>query len=361
MCAHHLTHQKTTTYLGGENQIEQMRVNMYLARIMAEDETTQRNGAVTIVWPSPDILGLLRDPEQSRANQRHLEATPLRYCAFHVCFPNSVTYRWLQALVLLTLGRDKRKVVRFHFGSHLECEYSLRTYGIPADSIPKTHSDVVMTTGTSSMDPLLIRGGGGRSPGPSSLYGGDDDERNSPTVDIHGSNNSTAHNTTTTTAASSSSRTVVDPSLNNIKTKNWLKWIRFQAAREEAKKENLPFPGVDCPGLDCILFRVLFRSAGVTCQDPPANVTFRQIIARCDAQRPNNRSDETASDKEAIVQNCIDEAITVHGLTFMGWDDTNNCYVPLDPDLDHTILRKQVLQALRNQRKRNKMRENRQQ
>lgn len=159
---------------------------------------------------------------------------------------------------------------------------------------------------------------------------------------------------TTTTAATK--KIEVDPSVKSIKTKNLSKWIKFRATLEEAKRNNVPFAGVECPGLDCVLFRVLHRSAGVACQDSPANVTFRQILARTDAGRPVNCRDETAAEKEALLQSIIDEAITVHGLTFMAWDAKDGCYVKLCPNADHVLLRKQVFQALRNQRKRNQAR-----
>lgn len=68
------------------------------------------------------------------------EAIPLRVSGLHYFFPSSIMDEIMKSFILVLLGKDHRKIVRFHTGSHLEMMYSLRSFGIP-------HDDMTITEG----------------------------------------------------------------------------------------------------------------------------------------------------------------------------------------------------------------------
>ena len=58
-----------------------------------------------------------------------LSAIPVRTCGFHVCYNNKLIRSFLSFLHVVTPNERKLRE-RVHFGSHLEVEYTLRTFGI---------------------------------------------------------------------------------------------------------------------------------------------------------------------------------------------------------------------------------------
>ncbi len=71
--------------------------------------------------------------EQSR---KMIDCMPSRFHAIHLCMPNQPFFHLVKSAVMLVIGRENRLRVRIHLGSHLECRYSLSTFGIPVNRLP---------------------------------------------------------------------------------------------------------------------------------------------------------------------------------------------------------------------------------
>ena len=138
---------------------EKYRVNIYLADVLSDDVPSQKFGSVTLNAPrvrydvgdNPFAFeGMtLRVGKQELLGGNHTEAqffrkineaVPIRFSALHYFAPPTVIYNIGKAIILTLLGKEHRKIVRFHAGSELECYYSLRTFGIP-------HEDITITEG----------------------------------------------------------------------------------------------------------------------------------------------------------------------------------------------------------------------
>ena len=71
---------------------------------------------------------------------------PIRGSGLHICFPGSTTFSNKKALfievckplIMVILGKRMRAFLRIHTGTNMECNYSLQSFGIPVDDIPRT-------------------------------------------------------------------------------------------------------------------------------------------------------------------------------------------------------------------------------
>ncbi|VEU35936.1 unnamed protein product [Pseudo-nitzschia multistriata] len=130
---------------------EKYRVRTYLESVMAQDETTQKLGYVSIgvIQRSGKVdLGGERNP---KFFQRCNKACPVRCSALHICFPNGhFAYYFIQIAVILFCDRKMRSLLRCHRGSTLETTCSLSGYGIPSGDIPITSGGKVKTKNVTS-------------------------------------------------------------------------------------------------------------------------------------------------------------------------------------------------------------------
>jgi len=70
-----------------------------------------------------DFLKYVRD------SHHMLSAMPVRPCGFHVCYNNEFVRPFMAFLHLVT-SKDRKVRERTHFGSHMEVQYALCTFGI---------------------------------------------------------------------------------------------------------------------------------------------------------------------------------------------------------------------------------------
>ena len=63
------------------------------------------------------------------------ESLPLNLKALHYFYDNAMM-RLLLLLVVMAMGKHARSGLRIHYGSAMECQYALLTFGIPALEIP---------------------------------------------------------------------------------------------------------------------------------------------------------------------------------------------------------------------------------
>jgi len=112
------------------------RVGIFvLFAILADDQTTQRKGAISVGMISEDAIEGLRGVSVSSIRRMN-QAMPIRFTGYHTCVPDTLGSRILKALALTFFMGDVRLMSRFHIGTQIEREYELRTFGIPTECIP---------------------------------------------------------------------------------------------------------------------------------------------------------------------------------------------------------------------------------
>lgn len=76
-----------------------------------------------------------------------MESIPVRYVVIHFCTPDNPFFRYIRNTII-AYGLDKlAQQFRFvaTFGSRQECRYKLRSYGIPTQLYPVTHTEKIKT------------------------------------------------------------------------------------------------------------------------------------------------------------------------------------------------------------------------
>jgi hypothetical protein len=334
------------------------KVGLFLIfQILAEDITTQRNGIVSIHLMNEDVhidlhLRLGINPEKiHQFFMKVLSGAPCRWSAVHMCFQQkSNNYnneffmkKFIRPLFLFVIGKTGRKVLRIHSGSSIECEYSLKSFGIQVDDIPLTHTGTVKLKNhnrwikvRSTMDKFIKEqaGSGGSS----------------------GSNN-----------------------------------YNYQYYYSIENTTNIiPFPKIQCPEVHC----VLFRKNGVA-WDNPGNIKFRAFLFELDnriiaesmksqsqqsqLQQQTEQSEtlsQTQTQSQTTTENNLAATTTIpmamtmtmplgmskdehvgyilheailRGFSFLMYDEKNHWYIELQEEDE---LRKQLTSALRGHRKR---------
>mmetsp|Transcript_9316 Transcript_9316/g.23169 ORF Transcript_9316/g.23169 Transcript_9316/m.23169 type:complete len:501 (+) Transcript_9316:122-1624(+) len=127
-------------------ELEKFRVNIYLCfAVLSVDITTQRLGAVSLASFTRGAEEAMREEARtiSKLMKQFFAAIPLRWSAAHLCIPDDPLFRILKALVIFFLGLNGRKMLRIHTGTPLECDYTLRSFGIPTDDIPRTYTHTI--------------------------------------------------------------------------------------------------------------------------------------------------------------------------------------------------------------------------
>lgn len=300
---------------------EKYRVNIYLVDVLSDDIITQKLGAVSLNAPRVryDIVDnpfgfegmTLRMGKQELLGgkcteaqffRKINEAVPIRFSAIHYFAPRTIIYEVGRAIILSLLGKEHRKIVRFHAGSQLECNYSLRSFGIPPEDITITEGNNIKTKNVlkfinarRSIEPFRQR----------------QRERRAHMQEQHKQR------------ASSSTKTIL--------------------------KDEEECPGIECPGVDCIVF----GDKGMN--SLPANVEFREMVRLMERQREEsiNSTDGKILPIKEFIESIIEKARSPeHKLRFLVYDKEKCLFVDIR---DHNTLCKRVSQALRDQRKRAKL------
>ena len=123
---------------------------------------------------------------------------PMRVEAAHFCC-NDPSLVNIVRIVQMAMVRDLRVRIRIHSGNHMECFYSLMTFGLPVDAIPIDYKNIVVASSATSTSS-------------SPMAAGNDDNSCS---------------STTTTSASRNPDGV-------LKVTNHMKWLRRRKAKEDA-------------------------------------------------------------------------------------------------------------------------------
>jgi hypothetical protein len=128
------------------SEVEKFRVNIYFCfSVLAGDVTTQRLGVVSLASFTSGAEESMKKEGRTISKQikRFLAVVPLRWSAAHLCIPDDPMHHLIKAMVLFFLGLNGRRMLRIHTGTPLECEFKLRSFGIPTEDIPRTHTHTI--------------------------------------------------------------------------------------------------------------------------------------------------------------------------------------------------------------------------
>lgn len=111
-----------------------MKTTWYnIFNVLLVDEDVQKRGTVDVLY-FVDMNGIPDSMLRYVRDSHHiLGALPVRPCGFHVCYNNELLRPFLSFLHMVT-PKDRRLRERLHFGSQLEVQYKLCTFGIDLQS-----------------------------------------------------------------------------------------------------------------------------------------------------------------------------------------------------------------------------------
>lgn len=125
------------------SQRTRQRVGAYLNfAILSEDVTSQRLGFISLGMLSFDALTIIKAVKVSEIN-KFVQAMPLRFTGYHTCLPDTFRSWVIRALSLTLVQGDVRFMSRFHMGSQIECDYNLRSFGIPTEYVPRSSTGTI--------------------------------------------------------------------------------------------------------------------------------------------------------------------------------------------------------------------------
>eukprot|EP00934_Nitzschia_sp_Nitz4_P003948 Nitzschia sp. Nitz4//scaffold90_size81538//688//2245//NITZ4_005309-RA/size81538-processed-gene-0.29-mRNA-1//1//CDS//3329559981//3938//frame0 len=111
------------------------RMLFYNTWLSAQDETTQRLGAVLVCFLVGDFTSKPVDTKQISVLAQSLHAAPVKFVVVHNCF-NDKRFELFLKLGMPLLNKDSRARTKIHCGAPMECIYGLLGYGIPDQFLP---------------------------------------------------------------------------------------------------------------------------------------------------------------------------------------------------------------------------------
>merc|ERR1719343_1276114 len=309
---------------------ERTRVEAYLSfSAIADDETTQVNGAASLVFLSLNEKSVVRyDNAEHRIIRKFASCAPVRYTAMHFCMPNEPIYNFFKTVVHALIRPEMRASTRFHSGSHMECNYALCQFGIPVDDIPKSVTGTIKSKSIQKFVRARMA----------------IEEYRRERCQLLGVRYVTKAMEDALVEAATS---YPPPSQEALEQLNYLKGLPPTC------------PGTDCPELDCIVF-----GDRVTYKHPP-NVKFRDYLRGKRHRQEELKEQERQQHgkekrrKERIfsaefLDDIIDEAFDVPGFKFATYDKDAGWYTYIKPNTSENRqeLRKKISQLMRDERKR---------
>lgn len=98
-----------------------------------QDVETQKRGIVGLAYNVG--RGRTTDREAVWKAAKMVSIIPLRFTAVHYCFDDE-KLRMLFSVAMFVFNKNARIRCRLHFGTDMECIYTLMTFGIPSDILP---------------------------------------------------------------------------------------------------------------------------------------------------------------------------------------------------------------------------------
>jgi hypothetical protein len=112
----------------------ELRVKFYLVMSLVESEETQKKGSVAILYTVGHCKETYNGNNLSQ-QAKCIMSLPHRFAAIQICCDDYRQYNILRA-VFHVMSAYIGSRIRVHYGTHMECLYALRGYGIPEGSIP---------------------------------------------------------------------------------------------------------------------------------------------------------------------------------------------------------------------------------
>mmetsp|Transcript_13006 Transcript_13006/g.32830 ORF Transcript_13006/g.32830 Transcript_13006/m.32830 type:complete len:651 (-) Transcript_13006:320-2272(-) len=309
---------------------ERTRVEAYLSfAAISDDETTQINGAVCLVFFSLNEKTSVRyDSIEHRIIRKFTNCAPVRYTAMHFCMPNEPVYKFFKTVVHALIQPQMRASTRFHIGSHMECNYALCQFGVPVDDIPKSITGTIKSKSIQKFMRARMA----------------IEEYRRERCQLLGVRYVTKAMEDAMVAAATS---FVPPSQEAVEQLKYLKGFPPSC------------PGTDCPKLNCIVF-----GDRVTYKHPP-NVKFREYLRGKrhrqeelkEAERQQHGKEKRRKERifsAEFLDEIIDEAFDILGFKFATYDKEAGWYTYIKPNTadNRQELRKKISQLMRDERKR---------
>lgn len=111
-----------------------IKVLAYVMQVLSEDEETQKQGCVFLFWPLVPTCTISKQVNYA------IQVAPIRTSAIHFMLYDTIQFRKLGALQLLTMSRESRARTRLHFGSIHQCHQEVLAYGISSHFLPVTNT-----------------------------------------------------------------------------------------------------------------------------------------------------------------------------------------------------------------------------
>ncbi|KAL3936496.1 MAG: hypothetical protein SGBAC_008198 [Bacillariaceae sp.] len=111
-----------------------LRYQFYLIMKVLQSQESQDKGAVIVSY----FVGDLKDQKRGEGfsqNIKLLLSLPLNLAGYHWCLDDPTQLIFGKMAVSLMPPRLRAKT-KMHFGSHVECQYLLASYGIPREALP---------------------------------------------------------------------------------------------------------------------------------------------------------------------------------------------------------------------------------
>lgn len=111
-----------------------LRARYYFFMSLLKSQQTQIKGVVVISY----TIGDFKDKSQGAGfiGQTQLSiALPIHFSGIHLCSDDHFQYVLISTCLKL-IPSQMRARFKVHFGSHMECQYGLKAYGIPPEALP---------------------------------------------------------------------------------------------------------------------------------------------------------------------------------------------------------------------------------
>eukprot|EP00980_Cylindrotheca_fusiformis_P019635 scaffold6821_cov127-Cylindrotheca_fusiformis.AAC.9 len=125
--------------IGGRSHFQsiesELRAKFYMFMSLKNVEGVQEKGIVTIRYCVGQYRDEKSDPNSLSLHGKGVSSFPYHWAALHFCCDDYRQYTLLRTLFTV-FPTEFAARARVHFGTHLECLYALRSYGIPEGSLP---------------------------------------------------------------------------------------------------------------------------------------------------------------------------------------------------------------------------------
>ena len=127
--------EKYAKYKSWKNEVRNLWYQMMIP--LYNDEQVQKSGYVFVFYyVGVKVEDRPKDSSKTYSQTYLLRGIPSRQGSYHFCL-NDIAMHTIIKCVCAIGGKDLRVRFRPHFGSHVECQYKLKSFGIPQHALPQ--------------------------------------------------------------------------------------------------------------------------------------------------------------------------------------------------------------------------------